>query len=135
MAAYIFEPACWAFPCLRRQDAAAFGAKLDDWFPVRAALVEVSIGLAVVEGVEMNIGHEPETLVIAGMVEDDQMIPALAGAQPAADGLDESDARPRWPCVDDTSDVQVNTCVQRRYIADELGFTRPKLFEYFLSIE
>jgi hypothetical protein len=24
-----FEPACWAFPCLRRQDAAAFGAKLD----------------------------------------------------------------------------------------------------------
>ena len=63
---------------MRRQDAAAFGAKLDDWFPIGPSLVEVSIGLAVVEGVEMNIGHEPETLVIAGMVEDDQMILALA---------------------------------------------------------
>jgi hypothetical protein len=41
-------------------------------------LSRFAIGLAVVEGVEMNIGHEPETLVIAGMVEDDQMILALA---------------------------------------------------------
>jgi hypothetical protein len=106
-----FEPACWAFPCLRRQDAAAFGAKLDDWFPVRAALVEVSIGLAVVEVVEMNIGHEPETLVIAGMIEDDQMILALARPQPAPDRLDKPNSRLCRSGIDYTSNVQVNTCI------------------------
>jgi hypothetical protein len=78
---------------------------LIDWFPVRAALVEVSIGLAVVEGVEMDIGHEPEALVIAGVIQDDQMILALGRPQPAPDGLDKPDARLCWPCINYTSNV------------------------------
>jgi hypothetical protein len=53
----------------------------------------------------MNIGYKTEALVIAGMVENDQVILALARAQPAPDGLDKPDARLCRPCVDDTSNI------------------------------
>ena len=59
----------------------------------------------------MNIGHETEALVITGMVEDDQVILALARPQPAPDGLDKPDARFCRPGVDDTSNVEVYTSV------------------------
>jgi hypothetical protein len=78
---------------LRRQDAAAFRAKLDDWFLIRHSLVEVSVRQAVIERAEMNIGHQAKPLMIAGVIEDDQVIFAFARPQAAPDGLNKPDAR------------------------------------------
>ena len=83
----------------------------------------------------MDIGYKTETLVIAGMIENEQTILALARPQPAPDRLDKPNARLCWPCINYTSDIQVYSCVQCCYIANKLCFTGSKPIEYFLAFE
>jgi hypothetical protein len=63
------EPACWAFPCLRLQDAAAFRTKLYGRDRDMAVPVVALADVALVEFAASDIGYEPEALMIdAAMV-------------------------------------------------------------------
>jgi hypothetical protein len=48
----------------------------------------------------VDTSYKTEPLVIAGMIENDQMILALARPQSAPDGLDKPNARFRRPGID-----------------------------------
>jgi hypothetical protein len=100
------EPARRAFPRLRRQDAVAFRAKLYGRDRDPAILVVGPAGLALIEVATMDIRDETEAPVIAGVVQDDQVILAGAWPETAPDGPDEPNAGFCWPSIDNAADIR-----------------------------
>src|ERR1700732_1457430 len=68
-----FEPACRAFPGTRRQDAVAIRTKLDGLDRNTAIFIVGSALFAVIKNAAADIRDTPKALMIAGLIEDDQM--------------------------------------------------------------
>ena len=60
--------------------------------------------------------------MIAGVVEDDEIVFVSARAQAATDRLDDADPALRRPRIDDAADVQVHADGQDADVANDLGF-------------